>query len=86
MGRFLLIFYNLFSRFRKIKSRTFIKNLRHCSLQMNVHCRHVKPHAWEMITKGDILVHKIKVTKLIFIFPDPSFHYVFTNVYINNIS
>ena len=39
-----------------------------------------------MIIKGDISVKKIKVKKSIFIFPDASFHCMFTNVYINNIS
>ena len=39
-----------------------------------------------MINKRDILVKKIKVKKSIFIFPDASFHCMFTNVYINNIS
>ena len=78
-------FHYYFSRFHKIKSRTYIKNLRHCSLQRNVLCRYVKFHAWGMINNGDILIQKIKVKKSIFIFPDPSFHCLFTNVYINNI-
>ena len=39
-----------------------------------------------MINKGDILVQKMKVKKSIFILPDASFHCMFTNVYINNIS
>ena len=30
---------------------------------MNVFCRYVKFHAWGMISKGDILVQKIKVKK-----------------------
>ena len=85
-GKILIIFHNYFSRFHKIKSRTYIKNLRHGSLQMNVLCRYMKFLAWEMINKGDILVQKIKVKKSIFIFPDPSFHCLFTNIYINNIS
>ena len=53
---------------------------------MNVFSRHMEFHAWEMITKGDILVQKIKVKISIFIFLDPSFHCLFNNVYINNIS
>ena len=53
---------------------------------MNVFSRHVKFHDWEMIIKGDILVQKIKVKKSIFIFPDPSFHCLFTDLYINDIS
>ena len=52
---------------------------------MHVFSRHVEFHAWEM-TKGDILVQKIKVKKSIFIFQDPSFHCLFTDVYINDIS
>ena len=52
---------NYFSRFHKIKSRTYIKNLRDPSLQMNVFCRCVKFDAWGTISKGDILVKKIKV-------------------------
>ena len=83
---FLLFFHNYFSRFHKIKSRTYIKNLRHGSLQMNVLCGYVKFHAWGMINKGDILVQKIKVKKSFFIFPDPPSHCLFTNVYMNNIS
>ena len=59
--------------------------MRHGSLEMNVLCMYVKSHAWEMITKGDIFVQKIKVNKSVFIFPDPSFHCLFTNVYINTI-
>ena len=39
-----------------------------------------------MIYKEDILVQKIKGKKSIFRFPDASFHCMFTNVYINNIS
>ena len=69
-----------------IKSRTYIIHLRHGSLKMNVLCRDVKCHAWGMINKGDELVSKIKVKKSIFRFPDPSFHRLFTNVYIYNIS
>ena len=52
---------------------------------MIVFSKHVKLYAWEMITKGDILVKEIKVKKSIFIFPDPSFDCLFTDVYINNI-
>ena len=53
---------------------------------MNVPCMYVKCHAWEIIIKGVILGQKIKVKKSIFIFPDLSFHCLFTNVYINTIS
>ena len=44
-GRILLFFHNYFSRFHKIESRTYIKNLRYSSLHMNVLCRYVKFHA-----------------------------------------
>ena len=53
---------------------------------MNVLCRYLKFHAWGMISKGDIVVQKIKVKKSIVRFIDPSFHCLFTNVYINDIS
>ena len=78
----------LFFHYNFMKSRTYIKNLRHGSLQMNVLCRHLKFHAWKiiMISKGDILVQNIKVKKSIFRFLDPSFHCLFTNVYIINMS
>ena len=85
-GRFLLFFHNYFPRFHKIKSRTYITILRHSSHQMNVFCMCVKFQAWGMVNKGDILVQKIKVKKSIFIFPDPSFHCLFNNIYLNNIS
>ena len=54
---------NYFYRFHKIKSRTYIKNLRHGSLKMKVFCRYLKCHAWGMINKGVILVQKSKVKK-----------------------
>ena len=64
-----IIFHNYFSRFHTIKSRTYVKNLRNLSLQTNVLCGYVKFHAWGMIYKGDILVQKIKVKKIIFHIP-----------------
>ena len=85
-GRFLLFFHNYFSRFHKIKSKKYIKKLRHGSLQMDVLCGYVKFHEWAMINKRDILVQKIKVKKSFFIFPNPSFHCLFNNVYMKNIS
>ena len=53
---------------------------------MNVLCGYVKFHAWVIFNKGDILVQKIKVKKSFFIFLDPSFRCLFTNVYMNDIS
>ena len=49
---------------------------------MNVVCGCVKFYAWKMINIQDILVQKIKVIKV----PAPSFHCLFTNVCIDNIS
>ena len=68
-GKILIIFHNYFSRIHKIKSRTYIRNLRHSSLQMNVFCRYVNFHDWGIINKGDILVQKIKVKKINFQIP-----------------
>ena len=53
---------------------------------MNVLCGYVKFHAWAIINKRDILVQKIKVKKSFFIFPNPSFHCLFNNFYMKNIS
>ena len=54
---------------------------------MNVLCKYVKFHAWEMITKGDILVKKKKVKKINFLFTGFLIsHGLFTNVYINTVS
>ena len=49
-----------------IKSRSYIRNLRQGSLEMNVLCRYMKFHAWGMINKEDTLVKKIKVKKINF--------------------
>ena len=58
----------------KVKTRTYIQNLRHGSLQMNVFYLYVKFHGWEMIIRGDVLVQQIKVKKLIFNFLTTSFY------------
>ena len=49
---FYYFFIIIFLDFIKKNSRTYIKNLRHGSLQMNVLCRYVQFDAWEMIDKG----------------------------------
>ena len=85
-GKIFIICNDYFSRYHKIKTRTYIKNLRHGSLQMNVFYGYVKLHPWEIIDKGDILVQKIKVKKNTFRFPAPSFHCKLTNVFTNSIS
>ena len=66
-------FHYYFSRFHKIKTRAYIKNLRHGSLYTNVLYMYVKWYAWEINIKGDIPVQKIKVEKYIFQFLTPSF-------------
>ena len=58
---FLFFFHDYFSRFHQIKTRTYIQNLRHSSLHLNVLYRHVKFYDWKIINDGDILVQKIKV-------------------------
>ena len=69
-----------------MRTRIYIKNLRHDSLQMNVFYMHVNFNVWEMIIKGDILDQKIKVEKSIFKFSTPSFFYSSTYVHITYIS
>ena len=68
-----------------MRTRTYIINLRHGSLQMNVSYSCVKSYAWELIIKGDILVQKIKVKTSIFKFSTPLFNYLFIKVYITYI-
>ena len=60
-GKILIFFHDYFSRFHKIKTRTYIKNLRHGSLHMNVFYKYVQFYVWEINIKGDTLVQKIKV-------------------------
>ena len=67
-GKILMIFSLLFSRFHKIKTRAYLKNLRHASLHINVFYEYVKLYVWEISIRGDILVQKIKVKKYIFQF------------------
>ena len=50
-----------------------MKKMRHGSLHLNVLYKHVKSWVWEMNTKRDILVQKIKVKKSIIKFLIPSF-------------
>ena len=64
-----------------MRTITYIKNLRQCSLQMNVVYMYVKCHAWEMVIKRDILIQEIKVEKPIFKFSTLSFHLTFINVH-----
>ena len=57
---YVLVFHDYFSRFRKIKTRAYIKILRHCSFHTNVFHQNVKFYAWEIKCniRGDILVQK----------------------------
>ena len=48
---------------------TYIQNLRHGSLHLNVFYMHVTFYDWKIINDGDILVQKKKSEKLIFQFP-----------------
>ena len=81
-GRFLYFFQDYFSRFHKMKTRAYIRNMRHRSLHTNVFYNCVKFYVWEMNINGDILVQKIKVKKYIFKFLAPSFCYLFSNLHV----
>ena len=78
-GRFSLFFHDYFSRIHKIKTRTYINNLRQGSLHINVFYKYVKSYDWEMNIKRDISVQKIKVKKSNFKFLIPSFLNLFVN-------
>ena len=70
-GNFLVIFLNIFSTFYKKRMRTCIKNLRHCSLHSNVFSMYHKFQAYNVHSKRDIYVQKIKVKKYIFVYSYP---------------
>ena len=57
---------NIFSKFYKKKTRTYIKILRHSSLDSNVNNTYAKFHSWNLHSKRDMYVQKIKVKKSIF--------------------
>ena len=63
------MFYDYFSRFHKIQTRTYIKILRHCSLQKNVLNTPERLQIRTIDSKKDILDQKIKVTKSVLNFP-----------------
>ena len=58
---FLFIFLNIFSRFFKKQTRTYIKNLRHSSLDSNVLNMYVKYQVCNLHNERGIHVQKIKV-------------------------
>ena len=85
-GKIFFFFYDYFSTFHKIKTRTYIEILRHGSLQMNVFIRHVKFHTCNTVFEGDILDQKIKVEKSIFKFPTASILNLLSKLYMMNTS
>ena len=64
-GNVFLIFLNIFSRFYRKQTKTYLKNLRHSSLGSNIFIIYVKFHVCNLHNKRDIHVQKIKVQKLI---------------------
>ena len=65
-GNFLVIVFNTFSTFYKIRMRTYIKYLRHSSLYSNVFRKYQKFQIYNVNIKGDMHDQKIKVKKYIF--------------------
>ena len=60
-------FIKMFADFcHKIKTRTSIKNLRHCSLQMDIKIKQTIFEVCIWFSKGDIYVKKIIVKNYIF--------------------
>ena len=70
-GNFLVIFWNIFSKFHKERMRICTKNLRHSSLHSNVFSMYQKFQAYIVHSEGDIHVQKIKVKKYIFVYSYP---------------
>ena len=60
-GNFLSIFVNIFSRFYRKKTRTYIHNLRHSSLDSNVFYMYAKFQGCNLHNNRDIHVQKIKI-------------------------
>ena len=60
-GNFLFIFWNIFSRFHRKQTSTYIKILRHSSLNSNVFNTYVKSQVCNLHNERDIHVQKIKV-------------------------
>ena len=61
--------------------KTYITNLRHCSLHLNIIFQYLKFHFSKHIIKRDILVQKIYVEKSFFKFPTLKLNFVFIHNY-----
>ena len=64
-GNFLFIFLNILSKFYRKQTKTYIKNLRHSSLDSNVFNMYVKFQICNLHNKRGVHVQKIKVKKII---------------------
>ena len=82
-GKLLCSFLYYFSRFHKTKTRPYIKNLRHSSLDQNVGYMYREFQLSIYHSKRDIDVQKIKVEIAFFVFSALSC--VFTSIYFYNI-
>ena len=60
-GNFLFISLIIFSIFKRKQTKTYIKNLRHSSLDSNVFNMYIKFQVCNLHNKRDIHVQKIKV-------------------------
>ena len=78
-GKLLCCFFYYFSRFYQTKTRPYIKNLRHSSLDGNVGYTYQKFQLSICHSKRDINVQKIKVENAFFVFSALS--HVFTFIY-----
>ena len=78
---FLLNFLHFIKLSNKIKAKAYIKNLRHCSLYINVIYKYYKSCASKYIIKRDIIVKKIKVENLFFKFSTTQLIYFFIHKY-----
>ena len=67
-GNFYVIFLYYFSRFHKIKTRPYIKDLRHSSLDQDVGYMYREFQLSIYHSKRDIDVQKIKVENAFFVF------------------
>ena len=67
-----------------MKTKAYIKSLKHGSLCTNVLCMYLNFFVLEINIKGDISVQKIKVKKSIILFLNPSFCFLYANFYITH--
>ena len=64
-GNFLIFILHIFSRFYRKQTKTYIKNLRHSSLDSNILNIYLKFQTCNLHNKRAIHVQKIKVKKII---------------------